>query len=116
MWNNPKPAPEYQWGWRDKAAARASLRAILQWVFERVILAHGDLMETDARQRVEHAWKVPLTDERANRGPIAGPAGLRRAYSCSFMFIRVCKPACLSPGSTSCNKAMETQMNTNEHK
>lgn len=61
MWNNPKPAPEYQWGWRDKAAARASLRDILRWDFERVILAHGDLIETDAKQRTENAWKAPLT-------------------------------------------------------
>jgi hypothetical protein len=64
MWSNPKPAPEYQWGWRDKAAARASLRDILQWSFERVILAHGDLIETDARQILEKAWKVPLADEK----------------------------------------------------
>jgi len=71
MWNNPKPAPEYQWGWRDKPAARQSLRNILQWAFERVIVAHGDLIESDARQRVERAWKVPLTDEQANREPIA---------------------------------------------
>jgi hypothetical protein len=62
MWNNPKRAPEYQWGWRDKPAASASLRKILQWDFDRVILAHGDLIETDARQRIEQAWKVPLTD------------------------------------------------------
>jgi hypothetical protein len=30
MWNNPKPAPEYQLGWRDKTAARQSLRDILE--------------------------------------------------------------------------------------
>ena len=33
--------------------------------------ANGDLIESDARQRVERAWKVPLTDEQANREPIA---------------------------------------------
>ena len=38
--------------------------------FERVIVAHGDLIEADAQQRVERAWKVPLTDEQANREPI----------------------------------------------
>jgi len=67
----PKPAPEYQWGWRDKPAARESLRRILQWPFERVIVAHGDLIESDVRHSVEQAWKVPLTDEQANREPIA---------------------------------------------
>jgi hypothetical protein len=65
MWNNPKPAPEYQMGWFDRAAARSSLQAVLQWDFERVILAHGDLIETDARHRLERAWKPPLTSPSA---------------------------------------------------
>ncbi len=63
MWNRPKPAPEYQLGWRDKNAARASLRRILEWDFERVILAHGDLIERDARQVVEKAWEKPLGED-----------------------------------------------------
>jgi hypothetical protein len=25
MWNNPKPAPEYQWGWRDKRKGRCRI-------------------------------------------------------------------------------------------
>ena len=62
MWNTPKPAPEYQLGWSDKKAARASLLRILQWDFERVILAHGDLIESDARQAVEKAWRKPLAE------------------------------------------------------
>ena len=60
MWNRPKPAPEYQMGWRDRKAARASLERILAWDFERVILAHGDLIETDARAAVRAAWSAPL--------------------------------------------------------
>ena len=60
MWNTAKPAPEYQLGWIDKKAARTSLRRILQWNFERVIVAHGDLIETDARHVVELAWQTPL--------------------------------------------------------
>jgi Domain of unknown function (DUF4336) len=65
MWNTPKPAPEYQLGWSDKKAARASLQHILQWDFERVILAHGDLIESDARQIVERAWQKPLAGNQA---------------------------------------------------
>ena len=61
MWNNPKPAPEYQMGWRDKQAARTSLEKILEWDFERIILAHGDLIETHARERALKAWKKPLS-------------------------------------------------------
>ena len=61
MWNHPKPAPEYQLGWNDKKAARAFLQRILEWDFERVILAHGDLIESDARAIVKKAWEKPLT-------------------------------------------------------
>ncbi len=60
MWAKPKPAPEYQLGWFDKNAARESLRRILAWDFERIILAHGDLLELDSRSVVEKAWKEPL--------------------------------------------------------
>ena len=45
MWNRPKPAPEYQLGWNDKAAAKESLERILAWDFDRIIISHGDLIE-----------------------------------------------------------------------
>ena len=45
LWKHPKPAPEYQLGWKDKAAAGKSLKRILDWDFERVILSHGDLID-----------------------------------------------------------------------
>ena len=57
MWNNPKPAPEYQLGWKDKVAARNSLSKILDWDFERIIIAHGDLIEKNAKQIAQSAWR-----------------------------------------------------------
>lgn len=33
-------APEYQLGWKDKKAAKRSLEQMLEWDFERVLLAH----------------------------------------------------------------------------
>jgi hypothetical protein len=36
-----------------------------------VILAYGDLIETDARRRIEQAWKVPLNGAQVNRSPSA---------------------------------------------
>jgi hypothetical protein len=60
MWNTARPAPEYQLGWNDKPAARASLRRILQWDFQRVIAAHGDLIDVGARAVLEEAWRRPL--------------------------------------------------------
>lgn len=60
MWNRPKPAPEYQLGWQDKKAAAASLRKILAWDFERIIIAHGDLIEENAKAVAVNAWRRPL--------------------------------------------------------
>lgn len=60
MWDNPKPAPEYRMGWRDKTAARKSLEKILEWDFDKIILAHGDLIEENARDIALEAWQSPL--------------------------------------------------------
>jgi hypothetical protein len=60
MWNKPKPAPEYQMGWKDKKAASKSLKKILDWDFERIILAHGDLIEENAKEAAQYAWQQPL--------------------------------------------------------
>ena len=61
MWNNPKPAPEYQMGWKDKTAARRSLRKILEWDFDKIIMSHGDLIEVNAKERALEAWAKPLS-------------------------------------------------------
>lgn len=60
MWNEAKPAPEYQMGWNDKAAAKRSLERILAWDFERVVIAHGENLEGDAKRTVRTAWAKPL--------------------------------------------------------
>ena len=70
MWNHPKPAPEYQMGWKDKSAARKSLEKILEWDFDRIIIAHGDLIESNAREMAMKAWEKPLSapEEQRQRG------------------------------------------------
>jgi len=60
MWNNPLPAPEYRMGWRDRAAAAQSLRRILAWDFERIVLSHGDCIERDAHEVAARAWSGVL--------------------------------------------------------
>jgi hypothetical protein len=60
MWNVPKPAPEYQLGWKDKSAARESLERILSWPFEKVIMAHGEPIVERAKDTVEGAWRSVL--------------------------------------------------------
>ena len=56
MWNNPCPAPEYRMGWSDRKAAATSLRRILAWDFDRIVLSHGDLIERDAHEAAIKAW------------------------------------------------------------
>ena len=61
MWDNPKPAPEYQMGWKDKRAAKRSLERILEWDFDRIILSHGENIEADAKAILRKAWARPLS-------------------------------------------------------
>jgi hypothetical protein len=61
MWDNPKPAPEYQMGWRDRRAAKHSLERILEWDFDRIILSHGENIESDAKAVLRKAWARPLS-------------------------------------------------------
>ncbi len=55
MWNRARPAPEYQMGWKDKRAARASLLRILDWDFDRIVLSHGENIETNAKPMAREA-------------------------------------------------------------
>jgi hypothetical protein len=41
---------------RDRRAARASVERILQWDFDRVIVTHGEVLETGGRQRVAEGF------------------------------------------------------------
>jgi hypothetical protein len=50
---------------RDRTAARASVRRILSWDFERIILAHGRLIEHDGQRvfREGMRWLGPLSSD-----------------------------------------------------
>jgi hypothetical protein len=56
MWNRPRPAPEYRLGWGDRRLAAQSLRRILAWDFQRIVLSHGDLVAHDAPDVAARAW------------------------------------------------------------
>ena len=43
-------------GMSDHNAARASLERILEWDFDRVVVGHGDIVETDGRKNFERAF------------------------------------------------------------
>lgn len=52
-----KPAQSRMWRFlvKERAAAARSATDILSWDFERVVVAHGDVVEDDARERARHA-------------------------------------------------------------
>jgi hypothetical protein len=60
MWGRPRPAPEYGMGWSDRTAAANSLRRILAWDFQRIVLSHGDLIDHDAHDIAAEAWSGVL--------------------------------------------------------
>lgn len=57
MWKVPGPAPEYRFGWRDRAATCKTLERILTWDFERIVIGHGDLILDDANAVARRAWR-----------------------------------------------------------
>jgi hypothetical protein len=60
MWNHPKAAPEYQIGWGNKAIVKNSLKRIIGWDAQRIILAHGELIEGNVGDVLRDAWKKVL--------------------------------------------------------
>ena len=73
MWGRPAPAPEYQMGWHDKAAAGRALERVLAWDFVRVVLAHGDLIEADAVPALRRAWQGLVAPAAASASPSESP-------------------------------------------
>ncbi|XYH99437.1 DUF4336 domain-containing protein [Sorangium sp. So ce1128] len=58
-----KTAQDHVWRllMRDRAAAARSVADVLAWDFERVVVAHGDIVEEDAKERLRKAlaWLGP---------------------------------------------------------
>jgi hypothetical protein len=61
MWNaRPQPAPELRWLTRDRGAARRALERVLAWDWDRMVIAHGEPFERDAKDVLRRAWKFVL--------------------------------------------------------
>jgi hypothetical protein len=61
MWNAPpKPAPELRWLTRDRDAARGALERVLGWDWDRMVIAHGEPFERNAKDALRRAWKFVL--------------------------------------------------------
>ena len=41
---------------RDKKAVRASVERVLEWDFDRIVLAHGNVVETGGREALREAF------------------------------------------------------------
>lgn len=56
-YGKPAVARTFRWGiWIRGARARKELETILRWDFDRVILAHGDVIERGGPEAVRGAW------------------------------------------------------------
>lgn len=60
MWDHPKPAPEYQLGYHEKKAVKRTLEKVMSWDFDKIILAHGELISGNAKEIAQKAWERPL--------------------------------------------------------
>jgi hypothetical protein len=60
MWGRPRPAPELRWFTRDREAARLALERLLAWEFDRVVLAHGEIIDRDPHAAIREAWRWVL--------------------------------------------------------
>lgn len=56
IYEKPGPPLDMKLLFRDRAAARASLERVLTWDFDRIILAHGQLIETDGKRVLREAY------------------------------------------------------------
>lgn len=60
MYGRPRMPPDWQLSFRDHVACRASFSRLFSWDFDRVILAHGALLYSGAKQvfQKEYAWAL----------------------------------------------------------
>jgi hypothetical protein len=63
MWGRPRPAPELRLFPRDDRAFRAALERVLEWEFDRAIIAHGELLDLAPKDAIREAWRAVLGPE-----------------------------------------------------
>lgn len=56
-YNVLKPSYFEKWGSRDKAKVKASVQKVLAWDFDRVIPAHGSIVETDGKAQFKAGFE-----------------------------------------------------------
>lgn len=61
MYGRPRMPPDWRFTFRDRAARRAAFARLLAWDFDRVILAHGALLDAGAKPVFEREYAWALT-------------------------------------------------------
>jgi hypothetical protein len=66
---------------RDRAAARVAINRLLMWDFDRVVLAHGDILETGGREAMRRSfvWLSVVINASSVHPPCACDCWLARA-------------------------------------
>jgi hypothetical protein len=62
------PTPAFRLAITDRAAARASLERILSWEFDRILIGHGEIVETGGRAALRGAYRRLLGSAGSARG------------------------------------------------
>lgn len=67
-WDRTAQSAAWRWFVKDRAAAARSARRVLDLDFERVVVAHGDVVEDDARERTRRAlaWMTSGAPDRGD--------------------------------------------------
>jgi Domain of unknown function (DUF4336) len=52
-----QPSTLEQWALQDRDSAIASIKTMLNWDFDRVIVAHGGIVETDGKRRLREGYE-----------------------------------------------------------
>ena len=60
MYDRPRLPPDWRWTFHRRAETRRSFERLLSWDYDRVILAHGRLIEAEAKDlfRCSYAWAL----------------------------------------------------------
>ncbi|NEP19307.1 MAG: DUF4336 domain-containing protein [Leptolyngbya sp. SIO4C1] len=56
-YNCLRPSRLEKWGTRDKARVEASVQQVLAWEFDRVIPAHGSIVDTDGKAQLQAGYE-----------------------------------------------------------
>ncbi|NER80913.1 MAG: DUF4336 domain-containing protein [Leptolyngbya sp. SIO1D8] len=56
-YNSLKPSRMEKWGTRNKGKVEASIRQVLAWDFDRVIPAHGSIVETNGKSELKEGYE-----------------------------------------------------------